>query len=488
MKRNIAIYLLAAFMCACTPDKGNYDYTTVNEVTIGGIRDNYTAEVFSQFTVDPVITGTEGFAEEDFDYLWVLWGAADRENPADTVGRSKKLEIDIDADYSIGSYSLRLLARERATGLLATARTTLNVVNSGSVGLMILNDMDGAAAVTFINTLGTVTEDLYLMMNGERAGRLPVAIEYSAGYVNTFPSVFLMTGEESGGLIIEPANFTPVMEMGDIFYYAPEKVQPQTLLRGALQDFFICDGRPHLRLARLVAYPKFGLDAKGDYYCAPYIFFGSEFCFLYDQKHGRFLQFDGEIHDVIPTQNLFNPTDMGMQMVWGKGVIKADPDSEFFGTSCKVRAVMERPDGSRCLISATAMVLAEINMETWSVDFYNYVTPTALAEFPATDITAFAVSDDDENFLFYADGSTIHCKSFITGNILASYDAGRNVDYMEFGSGDRSNILYVGTSNGSAAAGSGSVLYLRMASDGSLTEVDRFDNICGKVVDFSWKP
>lgn len=45
----------------------------------------------------------------------------------------------------------------------------------------------------------------------------------------------------------------------------------------------------------------------------------------------------------------------------------------------------------------------------------------------------------------------------------------------------------IGISDGSGTAKSGSIVVLEMSTDGSLKEVTRYKNVCGKVVDFEYK-
>ena len=49
------------------------------------------------------------------------------------------------------------------------------------------------------------------------------------------------------------------------------------------------------------------------------------------------------------------------------------------------------------------------------------------------------------------------------------------------------NQMWVGVSDGSGAKNSGSIVVLEMSTDGSLKEVARYKNVCGKVVDFEYK-
>lgn len=77
------------------------------------------------------------------------------------------------------------------------------------------------------------------------------------------------------------------------------------------------------------------------------------------------------------------------------------------------------------------------------------------------------------------------------GSVIAEFDgfaSGEQVDYMEFDRTENPTRLYVGVSDGSGNAKSGSIYYLQMKSDGSLEKEAYFEKVCGKVVDFEYKP
>ena len=81
--------------------------------------------------------------------------------------------------------------------------------------------------------------------------------------------------------------------------------------------------------------------------------------------------------------------------------------------------------------------------------------------------------------------------SSVTGEILATYEGipdGLQIDYMEFDRTEDAGRLWVGVSDGSGAANSGSIYFLKTTDGITLTEEIRFENVCGKVVDFDYKP
>ena len=171
----------------------------------------------------------------------------------------------------------------------------------------------------------------------------------------------------------------------------------------------------------------------------------------------------------------FNSADMQAIMVYGAA----------FGED--VRAVMEADDGTRFMIAAQKSV-------SYSADYsetYIRVLPIRRLDITRAEMletTCFAVSSQDIDFLYYASGNKIVCVSTITGNVLSEFTTTEPVDYMEFDRSENPGRLYVGVSDGSGAADSGSIYYLKMNSGGSLTEEEYFEHVCGKVVDFEYKP
>ena len=149
---------------------------------------------------------------------------------------------------------------------------------------------------------------------------------------------------------------------------------------------------------------------------------------------------------------------------------------------------MQDDAGKRYIITATKAVTYS-DMET-----YIRVTPISMIEMNqegTADASTFAMSTNDLTYLFYAYDNKIACISTVTGRILSVYDqfpAGQQVDYIEFDRTGNTRRMWVGVSNGSGNEESGSIYFLQMASDGSLTEEAHFENVCGKVVDFEYKP
>lgn len=467
---------------ACTEDKGNYDYVSLNDLTITGIEDTYTVEQNEHLSISVDIKGTEGFDVARYDYLWYAWRV---NNPAapDTLSHEKDLSADV--SIAVGEYDLRYIVKDKETGVSYTRRVDLNVVNSFSKGVVALSSVNGNANVTFINVLNHVMEDAYESVNGEVAGSNPVGIFYTGGGEDVKATLIISTME--GSKVVEPLDFSQMMDFSNFFYIAPENQVMQCVCEEFITEFIIVGGKVYNR--SLYSYgdpnpfPKYGAQLYGDYEAAPFSLGANNF-FFYDQKGKRFLYAEYYSSTPIeverPASGDFDPTNMEATMVYGV-------DFEDEG-----RAVMDGDDGERFVIAFTKTSGYEGDWPS-GYSYYRVIPKRKLVinHSGFADATCFAVSTTDMDFLYYAVGNKIVCVGMQGGSVIAEFDgfaAGEQVDYMEFDRIDNPTRLYVGVSDGSGAAKSGSIYYLKMNSDGSLEKEAYFEKVCGKVVDFEYKP
>lgn len=134
---------------ACTEDKGNYDYTPLNKLVVNGIKETYVVEVDSMLSIPVDISGSEGFREDDYDYVWYAWRTSVEKVP-DTLSVKKDLNVKLLLD--VGEYILRYVITEKASGVFFESKINLNVINKYSKGVMALSRIEGDDSdVTFIN-------------------------------------------------------------------------------------------------------------------------------------------------------------------------------------------------------------------------------------------------------------------------------------------------------------------------------------------------
>ena len=470
---------------ACTKDKGSYNYTELNELTISNMEDSYRIEQFTSLKISPVITGNMGFNPEDYDYLWFTYQYNTNRDISDTLSREKELNTDI--AIATGVYQLVFRATEKATGILYTQECSITVVNSFTGGLLALSNVNGDANVTFINTAYTVIEDAFQRVNGRVAGKNPRRIQFPNSMLQSYLPVYIFNDDEVGGVIVNRLDYSYQRDFREAFHFPPEVIKPQNIGHGAYgnNDYICNDGDIHVRDLQVNPMPRFGIRVEGDYKVAPFTFMntiGTSFCFFYDMKNQRFIymNFPLDLSNTKTTFQLesdysayeFDPKNVGMDMLWG------DALGAGVTTISQGRAVMQNAAGERYMFSF------DLNNRTLTPDKKWKIEHPGIAQ--ARSFT----SVHPGNFLYYAYENKIVCISFSTNNLLAVYEfpAGTQIDHIEGGDFARRTQMWVATSNGSKAKNSGSIHYMTPSTDGSLTLDRSFPNVCGQVVDFEYKP
>ena len=487
--KKICCYLvfISCVLSACLEDKGNDVYVELNDVTISGLPFETTVEQFTRLQINPVITTKNGdFNPENYDYLWHMYVTYGSSNPTTSDTLSFEKDLNVEVSSIPGGYTLVFEVTDKETGIKYLTRNSyVTVINSYSKGMMALSNVNGEANVTFVNIIGSVVEDAYQKVNGEVAGKNPTGIRFITGLLSgAEPMVVIMTDDEKGGTVVKPLDMSYVMDFKDMFWFIPEVVKPQLFGTSdyTLFEYVNNNGIIYRRENRESGYPKYGIAVDGEYdRMAPFDFFdaiGSYVAWFYDQGRERFVYMNCPLQgDVVITltdiSGEFNPNNVGMQMLWGG----------LFGNTFAMnngRCVMEDDAGERYALS----------FHSGKNDAGPVFTPQR--KIPLTyeggrEAHTFATSQA-ANFLYYGYDNKIACVSFSTGNLLNVYEVeGGNVDYIECDQIGNTNQMWVGISDGSSAEDSGSIVVLEMSTDGSLKEVARYSNVCGKVVDFEYK-
>ncbi len=467
------LLLLAAV--ACTEDKGNYEYVPLNELTLEGMAESYEVEKDSTLAITMTITGKEGFSESDYDFVWYAWSETDNDAIPDTLSYEKDLNVTI--SLPIDSYTLRFMATEKETGVYYSVHTDLSVINSFSKGVVALSRIEGGDSdVTFINSVNTVTKHAYKEANGGvLAGKQPRGIYYLGGSDGTKNVLLIATDEKQ--MTVEPIDFTDYRSLAGWFYLEPEGTV-EAFGTDGWNEYLIMDGKAYNRIVYPNANPTGMFDYKiaGEYDLAPFVLEGSSI-FFYDQVRHCFYFYPGWEGMIVASSvgSAFNATDTGMDMLYG----------QTFGED--MRAVMVDDAGKRYMISGLQTAEYDLDLSGYQ-PLINAQRKLEMTQEGAAEATCWAISSKDPDFLYYAYDNQIVCVSMLNGMELSRTTLDQNIDRIEFNEADNPELLYVAVSDGSETTDSGSIYFFEMASNGTLTEKARFENVCGKVVDFEYKP
>lgn len=477
MKRMMMIMgvLLFVVAVACTEDKGNYDYIPLNELTLEGMAASYEVEQDSVLAIPMTITGKEGFSESDYDFVWYAWSESDEDAIPDTLSYEKDLHVVM--SLPIDNYTLRFMATEKETGVYYSVHADLSVINSFSKGVVALSRVEGGDSdVTFINTVNTVTKHAYKEANaGVSAGNGPLGIYYLGGTYGT-KNVLLISTEEKQ-MTVEPLDFTDYRSLAGWFYIEPEGLV-EAMGTDGMDEYLIIDGKAYNRMTYPFFNPSGMYDYKipGEYDLAPFVLVGSSF-FFYDQVRGCFYFYPGWEGMIVATStgSAFNAADTQMEMLYG----------QTFGEN--MRAVMVDDEGKRYMISGLQTAEYDLDLSGFQ-PMINAQRKLEMTQGGAAEAVSFTISSKDPDFLYYAYDNQIVCVSMLNGMELGRTTLDQNIDRIEFNDADNPELLYVAVSDGSETTDSGSIYFFEMASNGTLTEQARFEHVCGKVIDFEYKP
>lgn len=137
--RILLVLLVALIIASCSPDTGNYTYTTLNDVEIS-MPSSFRCVLREEFVVEPQLNART-FKEDDYDFEWKAFPA---DNSAPTV-LSNTRNLHINMSLPTGSYTLVYTVTERKGGFFYRTSASLQVNTPFSAGWLVLCDENGRA-------------------------------------------------------------------------------------------------------------------------------------------------------------------------------------------------------------------------------------------------------------------------------------------------------------------------------------------------------
>lgn len=159
MKKNSLLYIictLAVGMCslnACYKPTTNYDFHDINEIRVDSFGSYLEVVQFDTLTVTPHITASMDPSVLDdttrYTYEW-LAGKPGVTYTAHQLGNKRNLKVRL--NIPVGSYRLYFTMKDKLTGQIANMRSVrLDVTSKTFEGWLILSDVQGNAALDFVN-------------------------------------------------------------------------------------------------------------------------------------------------------------------------------------------------------------------------------------------------------------------------------------------------------------------------------------------------
>ncbi len=202
MKRYISLFVLAAttLFLSCAEDKGNYDYKSINELTIKGIPEDTTVMHAEVLKIQPVLDRLLEDTEEGLEYSWTMAGKE--------IATTRDLNYEVPFDWDVKKYDCMYTVTDTRNGMKYFQKFNLSVVAAFSWGYYFLcEEADGTSVLSYFSTKEGTKECLHTTQVGSYVfGKRPKTIVESFGKIEAlndyYYTMYIVNGESEQQVII----------------------------------------------------------------------------------------------------------------------------------------------------------------------------------------------------------------------------------------------------------------------------------------------
>lgn len=334
LNRYFPLFLVILLAAGCYKDKGNYEYTTLNNITVTATQKAYSLIVGDPLTITPQVTQDNGTdADLEFEWSMHLSGNPIANNPVIVMGRKRDLDTTIGIDVTPGSYRLVYKVTDKRTGIFSFTHFTLTISNEVQ-GWLLLEEAGGKGDVSIVHSSGRVYHNYYSAANQGQTLPLPLKrIELMNYAVTGNQNIFMLS--ENSAVGVNYQTLRKLTAFNDWFFEPPAVVKPQmNAMTSTIYGHLINDGLLYAKItATSYASPRFGyplawpdvpLPDQMDYAIFPFSVGGSQYyqSIYYDNRHGRFANVSqlGTLpvlqQFAAPAGQVFNMNNVGMKMLF----------------------------------------------------------------------------------------------------------------------------------------------------------------------------
>lgn len=308
--------LTSILFAGCYKDKGNYDYTDINKITISDSAAATRIYIAQGATLKltPTINQTISTGST-LNYIWFAYDNASNSSyvvPYDTVGHEASLNYVVSNNFVLGQdYRLILKVTDEGTGISSSIFYNLTISNTFAQGWLLYEDKSGTADLAMILDNNTIFYNVYSDRNKTYPLSKPVSITASPFSVTddlSTPGKRIYLQTETDAIELNALTMVKKFDVGYLFFAKPTPIKPtfigwQGYLSGATlyqkMGVAINNGKVHTNLVGgFPGIKKWGealITPQGDYNynVAPYIAAGVEYSptyatIVYDNTGKRF--------------------------------------------------------------------------------------------------------------------------------------------------------------------------------------------------------
>nr|WP_121272087.1 PKD-like family lipoprotein [Pedobacter schmidteae] len=426
----LILSLLVISSTSCYKDKGNYDYTPLEKITISGINSSYERlSMDEKITISPTVSST--LPDADFEYTWGIYDPnVSLVKPAqkmDTIGRDLKLDYRVIQDAR--PWILYFAAKNKKTGLTTSTTAALNVVTQFTTGWYVAKDEADKTDIDFFTVSATENVPQKRLSNifSERNGRKLDGKAGSFCFVTNFQS------PENGAMVDTKALFLTserdvtvtgintlreLSNFNSLFYAAPGVKKPEFVTLGSLAYYFLNDGKIYSNYSFSVNEGKFAAAQLRDnentpYHLSKYFITGSSAKpYFFDEMSCSFLS-------TSPTSTVMTP------LVDGK-------DSKMSANNNNKKLIYmaqktQSPYTGYAILQdktdASMKHLVAITGVTASPTAINMVPQLLSPSDKIYNATKYALNDSDEDIIYFVTGNQVWSRNLSNKLEILQYTA-----------------------------------------------------------------
>lgn len=279
MKQLYFLLIVAVCFSSCFEDKGNYNYTENEQITITGIENSYSRLYLKErLKITPEVKSTDPGA--NFEYSWTIYSGGTF--IGDTITQTLTLDSLVDWNPE-KTYSLIFAARNKNTGLTTYKSTDFIVNTPFSRGWYVLKNQENQAELDLYTDDNTQTQNVITFVNNQplegKAEHLWYVSDYDifdieANAYNSKKTLFVLTDQNLVGL--NSTRATIIQNYNNMFFEQPQYCQPTYM---AVNSYCLCmvnNGQLYTLSSQSTTNGKFGtpkiVAGQENYYLSKYAY------------------------------------------------------------------------------------------------------------------------------------------------------------------------------------------------------------------------
>lgn len=222
------VLLSFILISSCRKDLGNYEYKDINELSISGLRTEYSVRTnIDTLRINPILKGTmdEGDTSR-YAYLWILQNS---NKLNDSIGTSMNLVFPVFLEPIEHTLLYRVL--DKKTGIVSRVSAKLTVGTPFSRGILVMGEDEQGYAEAEMLSMGNDTLHFTHLLSESGLPRLrePLSFMHTGiGSSNAYAKLWVLTGTGSYYLNRSSLKATTANNFGRLAYIS-EAINPETM-------------------------------------------------------------------------------------------------------------------------------------------------------------------------------------------------------------------------------------------------------------------